>query len=103
MGFPEACCTWVSPFFLDLEHVIQHNFLSTVFVVEISTIKLFKLVDWVSCLYDSFVHGTAMLVHFIVGAELDAHLETVSNARTYYHKCMDTNNLDEFLPFFDPF
>ena len=59
-------------------------------------------------LLDSSVCGTVTLVHSIVRAttfELIAHLEMVSNARTYHHKHMDiiyTNEFDRLLPSFDP-
>jgi len=58
------------------------------------------------CLFDFSVHGTVTLVHSIVGAatfELDAHLESVSDARMYHQKCMDllyTKDFDTMLPFF---
>jgi len=109
------------PLFLELEHAIQH-FLPTIFGVEISTAErdLFALpllfgglgvgnpVSMASCLSDSSVRGTVTLVHSIVGAatfELDTHLETVSEARAYHHKCMDniyTNDFDKSLSSFDP-
>jgi len=95
------------PLFLELEHTILHQFLPTIFGVEISTAEcdLFALslhfgglrvgnpVSIASCLFDSSVRGTVTIVHSIVGAatfELDAHLETVSQARTHHCKCMDT-------------
>ena len=59
-------------------------------------------------LLDTFVRDTVTLVRSIVGAttfELDAHLETVSNARIYHHKHKDiiyTNDFDRLLPSFDP-
>ena len=65
LGFPDNYFTWVWLVFVDLEHVIQHNFLSNVFTVEISTTEcnLFALplqcgelgmstsVSLASCLY----------------------------------------------------
>ena len=110
------------PLFQELEHAIHHHFLSTVFGVKISTAEhnLFALplrfgglgvgnpVFMASSLLDSSVRSTVTLVHSIVEAttfELDAHLETVSNARTYHHKHMDTiytNEFDRLLPSFDP-
>jgi len=109
------------PLFLELEHAIQH-FLPTIFGMEISTAErdLFALplqfgglgmgnpVSMASCLFDSSVCGTVTLAYSIVGAatfKLDAHLETVSEARTYHHKCMDniyTNDIDKLLSSFDP-
>ena len=65
-------------------------------------------VSMASCLFGSSVCGTVRVVHSIVGAatfELDAHLETVSQARIYHHKCMDTsytNDFDKLLTSFDP-
>ena len=61
-----------------------------------------------SCLFDSSACGTVTLVHSIVGAptfQLDVQLKTVSQARMYHHKCMDTiytNDFDKLLPSFDP-
>ena len=109
------------PLFQELEHAIHHYFLPTVFGVEISTAErnLFALplrfgglgvsnpVLMAPSLLDSSVRSTVTLAHSIVGAttfELDAHLETVSNARTYHHKHMDTiytNEFDRLLPSFD--
>ena len=105
------------PLFQELEHAIHHYFLPTVFGVEISTAErnLFALplrfgglgvsnpVLMAPSLLDSSVRSTVTLVHSIVGAttfELDAHLETVSNARTYHHKHMDiiyTNEFDKLI------
>jgi len=65
-------------------------------------------VSMVSCLFYSSACGTVTLVHSIVDTatfELDAHLETVSEARTYHHKCMDTiytTDFDKLLSSFDP-
>ena len=65
-------------------------------------------VSMASCLFDSSFHGIVTLVHSIVGAatfELDAHLETVSQARAHLHKCMDTlytSDFEKLLPSFDP-
>jgi len=109
------------PLFQELEHTTLHQFLPTIFGMEISTAEcdLFALplhfgglgvgnpVSMASCLFDSSVRGTVTLVHSIVGAvtfELDAHLETISQSRMYHHKCMDTiytNNFDKLLPSFD--
>ena len=110
------------PLFQELEHAIHHHFLPTVFGVEISTAEhnpfalplrfgglgVSNPVLIAPSLLDSSVHSTVTLVHSIVGAttfELDAHLETVSSARTYHHKYMDTiytNEFDRLLPSFDP-
>ena len=95
------------PFFLELERVLQQQFLPPIFGVEMSPAEcdLFALplrfgglgvanpVSVASSLFESSVRGTVTLVQSITGTtkfELDAHLETVSGARIHYHKYMDT-------------
>ena len=110
------------PLLQGLKHAIQHHFLPTAFGIKISTdecnffafpLRFGALVVsnsffMVPNLLDSSVHDTLTLVHSIVGAttfEFDAHLETVSIARTYHHQHMDviySNDFDRLFPSFDP-
>jgi len=110
------------PLFLELEHAIQRQFLPTVFGVELSAVERDLLalplrfgglgvgnpVSMAAGLFDASVRGTVALVQSIVSAvsfELDAHLETMFEARDYHHKQMNIRYTDEFdklLLSFDP-
>jgi len=97
---------------LELEHAILHEFLPTVFCVEISTVKynLFALplrfgglgvtilICWLLVSLAPFLFVT--FVNFIVGAatsELGAHLESVSDAKMYHQKCMPKISIHCYL------
>jgi len=109
------------PLFGELESLLTSCFLLALFGVEVSVAECDLLalplrlgglgvsnpVSSASCLYDSSICSTAVLVKSLVSAmlfEIDAHLEAVSLAKADHRKSMDSVFNERFrrlLPSFD--